>query len=392
MFYVNTGNKSIYSTSVTGTLPSPQGGTENTQTVDMSNTPPVKRSALSIVTAPAQSIYYPVNLFKWQDAASVEVSRTIMQSDLNTINSSGEVNYAVFGPAETRTDAAIIVDMFKKASVDAVVRSGSNLVGDNTRDVFKATSFPDGDLIVVSDFSAGFEVINQVAKLTHFKTYVVDMELNGGGRKPSSELTAIKINNPSAAGYPATDDDIVIYELVPTDSLAPKPQAPSAGTRDSHGSGSPDDSTHDTLRSYHHVSSERYHELMSGPKERVVRHGTVSSLLSALNSTQFLTLHDNAAVRTSLIERAIADADVIGTDVISVAVTYPIKEDTYVDEELGERHDRLIVLADSLVSVVVTKRMSRARRFMSWFIIPTAITAGIVAIVKDSVSLGRGRV
>lgn len=391
MLYVNTGNKSIYGTSVIGALPSPQGDAAGATAVDLSTNPPVKRSALSLVNASAQSIYYPVNLFKWQDAASVQASTTMNEEDLNTVRSTRNANYAVFGPAETRTDDEIIVSMFKTAGVDAIVRAGTTITGDNARDVFKAASFPDGDLIVVSDFSSGIEVIKQVAKLTSYTTVVVDMELNGGGRKAASELTAIKVTDPRTAGYPDVGVDIVIYELVPTDMLGPKPQphAPGSavGDQDDHS----DDHTQDTLRSYNRVSPERYRQLMSGPKERIVRHGSVSSLLSVLNSAQFLALHGTAAVRSSLIERAIADADVISTDIISVAITYPIKEDTYVDEELGERYDRSIILADSLVDVVVTKRMSRARRFMSWFVIPTAIVAGVVTIVKDSVTIGRGR-
>lgn len=392
MLFINIGNKSIYNTSVTGTLPSPQGDARSAETVDLSNVPPVKRSALSLVSAPAGTIYYPIGLFKWQDAASVQVARTIADDDRNTVTSTRNANYAVFGPAETRSNAEIIVDMFKQVGVSAVVRTDTTITGEDTRDIFKATAIPAGDLIVVSDFSSGYEVIKQIVQLTSYNTFVVDMELNGGGRNPSNELTAIKINNPTAAGYPAVPSDVIIYELVATDSLGPKPQSPNPDGKSDAQHAAQNDPTHDTVGSYHQVSPERYRELMAGPKERVVRHGTVSSLLATLNGAQFLALHGTAAVRAGLIERAIADADVIGTDVISVAITYPIKPDTYVDEELGERYDRSIVLSDLLVDVVVTRRMSRARRFMSWFLIPTAITAGIVAIVKDSVSIGRGRV
>lgn len=392
MLFVNTGNKSIYNTTVIGALPSPQGNAAEAETADLSGTPPVKRSALSLMTAPSQTVYYPVTLFRWQDAASIQVSRSMAEEDLKIVSSTPDASYAVFGPADTRSDAEIIVDLFKAEHVDAVVRTGATTTGDNTRDIFKATAIPAGDLIVVSDFTAGYEVIKRIAQFTSYRTFIVDMELNGGGRKPSDELTAIKIKDPATAGYPTVPADVVIYELVPTASLGPTPHAQNPDAN-ANGSGSqPNDPSGDTLGSYHHVSPERYRELMAGPKERVVRHGTVSSLLATLNGSLFLTLHHTAAVRTSLIERAIADADVISTDIISVAITYPIKEDTYVDEELGVRYDRSIILSDSLVEVTVTKRMSRARRFMSWFLIPTAITAGVVAIVKDSISIGRGRV
>lgn len=391
MLYVNTGNKSVYNTSVTGALPSPQGSVAHAETVDLSTTPPVKRSALSVLNAPAQSIRYPVNLFKWQDAAAVQVAFTMSDDDLKTVSTTRGANYAVFASPETRTDAEIIVEMFSKVGVQAVVRSAATLTGDNTRNVFEASAFPTGDVIVISDFSTGVEVIKQITQVTSFNTFVVDMEQNGGGRKPVNELTAVLVKDPHAAGYPVVEGDITIYELTPTALLGPAPS--DAGNKnDVIGTPRPnDDGLHDTVQSYGNVSPERYKELMTGPRERVVRHGTVSSLLATLNGAQFLALHGTAAVRANLIERAIADADVIGTDIVSVAITYPIKPDTYVDEELGERYDRSIVISDSLVTVSVVKRMSRARRFMSWFLIPTAITAGVVAIVKDSISIGRGR-
>lgn len=390
MLYVNTGNKSIYNTSVVGALPSPQGSAAGAETVDLTALPPVKRSALSLITAPAQTVYYPINLFRWNDAASVSAARTMTEEDQNVVLTTRGANYAVFAPPETRTDSEIIVSMFEKVGVQAVVRGGGAITGDNARNVFEATSFPTGDLIVVSDFSSGLEVVKQVVQLTSFNVFVVDMELNGGGRKPASELTAIKVDDPQAAGYPVVEG-VTVYELTPTALLASQSSRPSRAYR---ANGSPkqgDDQLHDTTQAYNQVTPERYQQLMTGPRERVVRHGTVSSLLATLNGAQYLALHDTAAVRAGLIERAIADADVIGTDIISVAITYPIKEDTYVDEELGQRYDRSIIINDNLVTISVVKRMSRARRFMSWFLIPTAITAGVVAIVKDSISIGRGR-
>lgn len=390
MLYINTGNKSIYRTSVTGTLPSPQGDASNAVTMDLTTFPPVERTALSVVSAPAHSIYFPTALFKWQDAASVQVSQVIASDDYSAMLTAGATTYAVFGPAETRTDAQIIVDGLKAQSIKVAVRIDGKITGEYDRDVFSVEAFPSGDVIVVDSMPLEAEFLNKVIAFGSVRTVVIDPEGNGGGRLPVEKLRAVRVNDPATAGYASLSDHAVLYELVDRDIPGPVPGTQPQPPQGHPHSGGSNDHINGTTGSYGRVSPERYKQLMSGPKETVVRHGTVASLLATLNSIEHLRLHDRATIRSALIERAIADSDALATDVISVAITYPIKEDTYVDEELGDRHDRDIVLFDSLVTITVTKRMSRARRFMSWFIIPTAIVAGTVALVKDSISIGRG--
>lgn len=399
MFYVNVGNKSIYTTQVVGSLPSPQGDSSTAITADLTTYPPVKRSALSVVTAPTDTLWYPVNTFRWQDATSVSVSKSISAGDLTQIQDNGVSSYAVFGPEETRSDAEIVVERLRARGVTVAVRTGTVITGDNDRGVFDIQGFPTGDVVVVSEFSDNIKFnLEEVTRYTPYRTFVID-DRDASATSSDRKFKVVTVGDPGVAGLPLLINDPAIYRVVDdvvapprtntqqNDNVQPKPDSqpstqptPDGGSGDGRGDGGEKNQVN------------RYEKLMAGPRETVKRHGTVSSLLTVLNSGQHYALRGNAAVRASLIEQAIADADVINTDVITVSITYPIKADVYVDEELGQRYDRYILLDDQFVRVSVVKRMSRARRFMSWFIVPTAITAGVVAIVKDSLTIGRGRV